>query len=553
MLRAVWLKTLRDQRWAVVGWGLGLGVLAIIVGIAWARAFPTEADRHAFALEATTGLSGVQILYGRAVRLDTLGGFVSWRSVGFSTVLLGLFMVIAVTGATRGAEASGRIEVVAARVSSRLRLLLETVAGIAVALALACVLFGACLALVGPVVGEPAIPAGDALLTALNCGLIAALFGAVALLSAQLAPARRTAGMIAGVLLIGTYIWHNLAIVVPALSGWRWLSPFALYARTTPAADGHTDGVALLGRAALALLFGAAGTVLATRRDLFDVWRPTRAEARAVALHAATPRRTGPPPRAWLLRNPFANGVRATLGTTVAWGIGLATFNAIMAAVIPSMRDALDQSGLSGQLLDLLKRAGVTSDQGMLGAFVFAFLPLLLALFALMLAASWSGEPRNGGLDLEVAAPVSRSRYAGQRLLAAVAALVAALAIAVVGLLAVGVPIDRGVDWARVILALVVLVPLPVVVLGFGYALAGWTSWPVAGVGGAVVVASFFLDLLVPLIGLPDWTRDASIFHLYGAPLLQGFQWPHLIALTLLAAAWCGLGVMGFRRQDLTG
>jgi ABC-2 type transport system permease protein len=234
--------------------------------------------------------------------------------------------------------------------------------------------------------------------------------------------------------------------------------------------------------------------------------------------------------------------VRATLGTTLAWGTGLALFCGLMAGFTPGMRETISHGGLSSQLLDALERAGVTSNQGMLGIFVFSFLPLMLALFALMLAASWSGEPRNGGLDLDLAAPVSRTRYVGERLLAAIAALVA-----------VGVPVDSGVDWARVVAAAVVLAPLPVVVLGFGYALAGWSSWPVAGVGGAAVVASFFLDLLVPLLGLPDWTRDASIFHLYGAPLVQGFDGRHLTALALLAVATCALGVLGFRRQDLNG
>ncbi len=254
----------------------------------------------------------------------------------------------------------------------------------------------------------------------------------------------------------------------------------------------------------------------------------------------------------WLLRNPFANGVRATLGTTIAWGAGLAIYCGLMAAVTPGMRDALTRTGMSGQLLQMLERAGMTSNQGMLGIFVFSFLPLVTALFALMLASAWSGEPRNGGLDLDLAAPVSRTAYATQRLLAAIAALVAAIAIALAGLLAVGVPVDAGVDWARVALAMVVLAPLPVAVLGFGYALAAWSRWPVAGVGGAVVVASFFLDLLVPLLGLPDWVRDASVFHLYGAPLLQGFAWGNLAALAALAAAMCVLGVAGFAREDLT-
>jgi hypothetical protein len=57
MLTSVFAKTLRDQRWPILAWGAGLGLMALVVGAAWAHAYPDAASRLRLAAEAKTTLS----------------------------------------------------------------------------------------------------------------------------------------------------------------------------------------------------------------------------------------------------------------------------------------------------------------------------------------------------------------------------------------------------------------------------------------------------------------------------------------------------------------
>ncbi|MGH2586704.1 MAG: hypothetical protein ACRDJE_17450, partial [Dehalococcoidia bacterium] len=114
MLRSILLKTLRDQRWPALAWGGGLGLVVLSVAASWARAYPDEASRQQLAQQITSGFSAAQLIYGEAHNIVQLGGFVEWRAMGIFPVLLGLFMVIAATGVTRGAEERGETQVILA-------------------------------------------------------------------------------------------------------------------------------------------------------------------------------------------------------------------------------------------------------------------------------------------------------------------------------------------------------------------------------------------------------------------------------------------------------
>ena len=138
-LRSVYLKTLRDLRWGVLGWGGGLGMLVLVTAIGWTKAYPDQSSRLQLAAQIQGGLSVAQAIYGPPRAIDQLGGFVEWRTLGLAPVLLGLYLILAATGMTRGAEDAKTIEVVAATPRTRSRVLVEqtgaAITGLAVALA----------------------------------------------------------------------------------------------------------------------------------------------------------------------------------------------------------------------------------------------------------------------------------------------------------------------------------------------------------------------------------------------------------------------------------
>ena len=72
-----------------------------------------------------------------------------------------------------------------------------------------------------------------------------------------------------------------------------------------------------------------------------------------------------------------------------------------------------------------------------------------------------------------------------------------------------------------------------------------------AGLGGALLVVSFAAELLAPLLALPGWLANLSIFHQYGNPVLDGPRWGPWLGLAVLAAALFSLGLARFVRADL--
>ena len=61
-----------------------------------------------------------------------------------------------------------------------------------------------------------------------------------------------------------------------------------------------------------------------------------------------------------------------------------------------------------------------------------------------------------------------------------------------------------------------------------------------------------FAGFLGPLLRLPNWVYDLSpVDRIPNVPVADFSAWP-LIAMTLIAAAMIAVGLVGFRRRDLT-
>ena len=167
------------------------------------------------------------------------------------------------------------------------------------------------------------------------------------------------------------------------------------------------------------------------------------------------------------------------------------------------------------------------------------------------LGASWAGDELDQRLELELSAPVARWSVFTQRLVAAVvaeAAVVAAIACAIVVTIWLGhvdVPIARV---AATSAALFVLASCAVAVT---FAIASWRPGIAAAAAGAFVAVSFFADLVLPLLGLPDGVRYVTIFGLYGSPLAHGVSLWRLATLAAVTIALAAAGAISFQRKDI--
>lgn len=547
MFRSITLATFRSQRRSALAWGAALAAFTLLTMWSnWRSEYPTEEARRRLAEQVEGGLAFVQVIFGQPERVDEFRGHLEWRGLGLHPLLLSLFMVLAATAVSRGAEERGELDIVLTAPRSRSRLFIEQASGVALALLAACALNWLAALVSGPAAGEPVPPLGLALLSVVNLGLVAALFGAIALLAAQLARSRRAAATTVGALLVGSFLWSNLGLVATSLGGWRWLSPFYLYSRSTPLADGEVSAWALALLAALTLACLAGAGLLFTRRD---------AGAPVPVPWPAFVKRTLRRPDqggggTWLLGDSFQWGFRSALGQTVVWGLGAALFAVLFTAVTPAIRRGFQDLPEAREAAERFE-FDLASDAAVIGALLFLVLPLLLCLFAAMLTTAVASQEQSGRLELELAYPVRRRSYFLQRAMAAFAAIALTGLLAGLAFLATAFVMDLDLRWGRALAAALLLLLPPWVVVAFGYGLVGWRPRFVTGGVASALAASFFFDLLAPALDLPGPLRKLSIFQLYGQPLVEGVSWDDTAIMLALIIGFIAAGLLPFGQRDI--
>lgn len=540
MLRSIYTKTLRDYRVAILGWGIGLALLVYATLAAYATQINTPRARAEYA-----GLAQTFRFFGEPVEVTTPTGFATWRVMGTLPLLLGIWAALTGARLIRGAEERGALDIVLATPRSRARVLGEGIA----ALAIIGVLIG-----LGTIGGEAAakvpVAPGGALLAGLNVSLVALLVGLLALLLSQFAARAGAAAGAAAGLMVLAWVIDGTGRTVKDGAWISRLSPFHLYTLSKPLIASYgTNPAALLGLAALAALCGAASISLFARRDLGGTAWAWRGVARrtdgdrslARAAHDAS------------LRGVLPRALRAEMPAIAWWTLGLALFAVWVTGIARATKDAL-RSLIEGSPLfqQLLSGSGLGTDAGFLSGVLFAFLPVLLALYALTQAGFWPRDLDAGRFELVLGTPVPRWRIFleawGATLVALVVAPLALWIVALASIRGWGLQVDAG----HLVAAFVGFLPLELTVAAVVYLVAGRLSaGTISGVVGGLIALSYLAELLNPLLKLPGWLAGLSIFHQYGTPVVDGPRWGPWLALTALAATFLALGLTRFTRNDV--
>lgn len=247
------------------------------------------------------------------------------------------------------------------------------------------------------------------------------------------------------------------------------------------------------------------------------------------------------------LRRSIAGWSAAVAGVAALYTVFYPTIGATKFEV---MLDAMPE------FAEVMGLDSIVSAAGYVGATVYKLLGCVLTIVCALAMGSRlvAGHEEAGVLELDLAAPVSRTRVYGERLgvlWLAVLALVGSISVVV---LLLDVVLGLGLERANVAAAGLGLLAFAGALGTLAFAVGAATgrrAWAV-GVSATVAVVAYVLSYLAPLVD-QSWMDAVSPFSWYAGadPLLRGFDWPGLGRLLALAAVAAVAGLVPFGRRDL--
>ncbi len=216
----VFTKSLRDERWQVVGFGMALAVMSSTAVFLW----PSVRDT----LQNFTLPAAVQAFLGTDLSIASAAGYLSARYFGWVDILLIVYAVIQGTGAIAGEESGGTMDLLLAQPIARRDIVLQkvvaTIIGSGAIIAIGWLGFALSLAFV-----RIDVSLADTAIASANMLPITLLFFALSLWAGAVAPSRGVAsGMTIG-LATAAYFISTLANGVDSLRGLRYTTPFYYY------------------------------------------------------------------------------------------------------------------------------------------------------------------------------------------------------------------------------------------------------------------------------------------------------------------------------------
>ena len=536
---SIYLKTLRDFRIPILGWGLGMGLLVFAVLAAFPSLVTTPQARASL-----VSLAGSFAWLAEPVRVDTAGGYATFK-YGVTLLLITIWPLLAGSRMFRREEERGSMDALLSLPRTRVQVALEKVAAMWTAL-LGMGLLIALLAFAGGRSASGDIGVGQATLFAFNIVLVCFLIGGIAMLLSQFTQEAATAAGLTAALLLVFIVLDMVHRIIPNTEWLSRLSPVYYYNLNKPLVPGqgvNTGAILLL--LALSVVVSGAAVWLFDRRD---VGGSVKAPA---FLHL--PQRAAAPTRptpwgAWSLRSIYARSLGMLVWPTLWWTLAIAGFGGWMVIIVVQTEANLRALFNASSAMQAIIRAGggdASTNASILSA-LFTFLPLMLMAFAVTQVNRWSADEQDGRLELVLSTPQPRlavllGRFAALSTSTVVIALLT-LVVTALAAAATGLKLDEG----NLAAATLSMIPLGLLVAALGYLLSGWLSAAVdTGLLSFLLVIWFFIEYIGPDLHLPDATLRLSAFYYYGTPLLHGL--PVLDTLGLVAVAIAALALASAR------
>ncbi|HEY6115476.1 MAG TPA: ABC transporter permease subunit [Candidatus Dormibacteraeota bacterium] len=548
MFSSIFLKTLRDYRIAVIGWGIGMGLVIVSPMASVATLISTPQQR-----EALAALAAQFAWNADPVAADTVGGYATFK-IGIFIFLICVWPLLAASRMLRGEEDRGSLDVLLSMPRSRSRVALEKVAAMSTALLLIGVIAGV-IANLGGLAFKAEFAFGGGLLFGLDLTLICMVIGGLALLISQFTHERGPAAGATGGLLVLLIVLDMVHRVVPNTEWLSRLSPIYYYNLSKPLIPSYGTSIGgMLVLVVLAIVLTGAGVWLFVRRDAGDV---VKVPGVSRFLSRPAPGSRALPARDWSLGSVYARSLGMIAWPTFWWTLMIAGFAGWMVVVVEQMVSRLNDlfnsgsSSLAVQILRNIGGGGAQLNELFLGA-MFEILPVLLMAFAVTQVNRWSSDEDDGRLEIVLSTPQARVSV----LLGRFAAL--ATATVLVGMVTLGAAwiasAVAGVELRSANLAEATLgmVPLGLLIAAIGYLGSGWLRTAAdTGLLSFLLAGWFLISFVGPDLKWPDATLRLSPFYYYGTPLLHGLEFANLALVVAVGAVALAAATLRFARKDI--
>jgi ABC-2 type transport system permease protein len=535
---SIFAKAIRDSRRATVIAAALLGITFLGVAGAVVKQFDTPESRAEMANLIRAIPPILAGMAGKVVdNVGTMGGYLQYKYGTFFPLILTLWSILALSGTLASEAQRGSLDILASTGISRRRIAIQKLFGHLVPFGIVMLVAFASIAIAGatyPVLPGDEITVTSAFAYTVWLGLIALAGGALAF---ALGPfvGRGAAAGIAGAVTFAGFILSGYQQAIPEmepfakLTWWGWT-----YNHT--ALSGQYDWPPVIAVGVLVVILLAFGIEAFARRDI------------GVTTSIPTP---SMPSFLLGLRRPWARATAIGFGPAIWWGIGLGLFGLVMGG---AARSFMDQLGDSPDFMRLLKTIFPDVDYASAGG----FLQLLFVEFGIVLAglaaatfvSGWASDETSGRLEMVLATPLSRLRWA---LAGALGMLVNVAAFVALTMIGVGLGVaSSGGDVATPTTGSLVMGVYAVALVGIGMAVGGLfrTSWAAPFVV-VFIIATWFVQLLGPMLGLPDLVKDMALTAHLGQTMVGAWNLPGVVAALAIGVAGIAVGAIGFSRRDL--
>ena len=483
---------------------------------------PTDRAVFAAQMEAL----GKQLIYLLPVpsHLDTLAGYLQWRAFGTLGLVYAFWALITASGAARGDEERGHVEMWLSAGVSRARYLTARVVGFSIAAAASLAVVVIVTFVAAQMAKEP-IPFDWIASEGLNLFALALAAYGVGLVVAQLASTRRGAMSAGGVVLLALYAVAAAARVGEPSPLVR-LSPFWLHDQNRPLLGSGLDIAATLGMIAVAALLIALAAIAFVRRDLGGA---------ILGRRSSTGHRATLPSRNALLRRPVLAPLWQQRVWLAGWAIGITLLALYVVSLAKTMVDTFMSE--SSVMRVYFERLGLVGYSSFIGVIWFSILSLILSIYVVAQVAAWSADDGEGRLEMILSTPVSRARVVLERLSVLLFGCAIVLATASVATYAAATAQSIDIDAQRFALGTVLILSVVFALGAVGHFAASWRPRVAVIALSAVAVWSYFIQQFAPLFDWPDAVKNTSLYALYGTPMTD-VNWSGIAALV-------GIGIVG--------